>query len=307
MIPDHSFETATGSIDYPFTNDYMFRAILQKDKQVLKALVSALLHLEKDSVKEVTITNPIELGAAISDKDFILDIRIDLDGEKLIDLEMQVTNQYNWPERSISYAARSFDHLNSGQDYSEVLTVHSIGFLNYTLFPEAPEFFATYELRNRKTGKLYSSKFSIHVLDLTKIDLATKEDKKFGIDRWARLFMAKTWEELRMVAKNNPDLLQASNELYTINKDDLIRQQARARADAEFWERNRNARIKKLEEALIEKDNSIAEKNSMIAEKDNSIAEKDSMIAEKDNALAEKDSEIHKLKEELAKLKQNSR
>ena len=298
MIPDHSFETATGSIDYPFTNDYMFRAILQKDKQVLKALVSALLHLEKDSVKEVTITNPIELGAAISDKDFILDIRIDLDGEKLIDLEMQVTNQYNWPERSISYAARSFDHLNSGQDYSEVLTVHSIGFLNYTLFPEAPEFFATYELRNRKTGKLYSSKFSIHVLDLTKIDLATKEDKKFGIDRWARLFMAKTWEELRMVAKNNPDLLQASNELYTINKDDLIRQQARARADAEFWERNRNARIKKLEEALTEKDNSIAEKNAMIAEKDNSIAEKDSMIAEKD-------SEIHKLKEELAKLKQN--
>ena len=307
MIPDHSFETATGSIDYPFTNDYMFRAILQKDKQVLKALVSALLHLEKDSVKEVTITNPIELGAAISDKDFILDIRIDLDGEKLIDLEMQVTNQYNWPERSISYAARSFDHLNSGQDYSEVLTVHSIGFLNYTLFPEAPEFFATYELRNRKSGKLYSSKFSIHVLDLTKIDLATKEDKKYGIDRWARLFMAKTWEELRMVAKNNPDLLQASNELYTINKDDLIRQQARARADAEFWERNRNARIKKLEEALIEKDNSIAEKNSMIAEKDNFIAEKDSMIAEKDNALAEKDSEIHKLKEELAKLKQNSR
>ena len=279
MIPDHSFETATGSIDYPFTNDYMFRAILQKDKQVLKALVSALLHLEKDSVKEVTITNPIELGAAISDKDFILDIRIDLDGEKLIDLEMQVTNQYNWPERSISYAARSFDHLNSGQDYSEVLTVHSIGFLNYTLFPEAPEFFATYELRNRKSGKLYSSKFSIHVLDLTKIDLASEEDKKFGIDRWARLFMAKTWEELRMVAKNNPDLLQASNELYTINKDDLIRQQARARADAEFWERNRNARIKKLEEALIEKDNSIAEK----------------------------DSEIHKLKEELAKLKQNSR
>ena len=284
MFPDHSFETATGSIDYPFTNDYMFRAILQKDKQVLKALVSALLHLEKDSVKEVTITNPIELGAAISDKDFILDIRIDLDGEKLIDLEMQVTNQYNWPERSISYAARSFDHLNSGQDYSEVLTVHSIGFLNYTLFPEAPEFFATYELRNRKSGKLYSSKFSIHVLDLTKIDLASEEDKKYGIDRWARLFKAKTWEELRMVAKNNPDLLQASNELYTINKDDLIRQQARARADAEFWERNRNARIKKLEEALTEKDNSIAEKNAMIAEKD---------------------SEIHKLKEELAKLKQN--
>ena len=56
-----SFETATGSIDYPFTNDYMFRAILQKDKQVLKALIAALLHLKKECIHDVVITNPIEL------------------------------------------------------------------------------------------------------------------------------------------------------------------------------------------------------------------------------------------------------
>ena len=53
-----SFETATGSIDYPFTNDYMFRAILQKDKQVLKALIAALLHLKKESIHDVAITKP---------------------------------------------------------------------------------------------------------------------------------------------------------------------------------------------------------------------------------------------------------
>ena len=121
-----SFETATGSIDYPFTNDYMFRAILQKDKQVLKALIAALLHLKKESIHDVVITNPIELGAAISDKDFILDIRVNLNNEQLIDLEMQMSNEYNWPERSISYAARSFDQLNSGEEYKEVLPVHSI-------------------------------------------------------------------------------------------------------------------------------------------------------------------------------------
>ena len=154
-----SFETATGSIDYPFTNDYMFRAILQKDKQVLKALIAALLYLKKESIHDVAITNPIELGAAIPDKDFILDIRVNLNNEQLIDLEMQMSNEYNWPERSISYAARSFDQLNSGEEYKEVLPVHSIGFLNFTLFEDQPEFFATYELRNKKTGHLYSSKF----------------------------------------------------------------------------------------------------------------------------------------------------
>lgn len=278
-----SFETATGSIDYPFTNDYMFRAILQKDKQVLKALIAALLHLKKESIHDVAITNPIELGAAISDKDFILDIRVNLNNEQLIDLEMQMSNEYNWSERSISYAARSFDQLNSGEEYKEVLPVHSIGFLNFTLFEDQPEFFATYELRNKKTGHLYSSKFSIHVLDLTRIDLATAEDQNYEIDRWAKLFKAKTWEELRMIAKNNPDLLQASNDLYTVNADEIIRQQARAHADAEFWERNKNAKIKQLEDTIIEQDNTIAENQKL---------------------LAEKDAELLRLQKELAKLKQ---
>ena len=278
-----SFETATGSIDYPFTNDYMFRAILQKDKQVLKALIAALLYLKKESIHDVAITNPIELGAAISDKDFIWDIRVNLNNAQLIDLEMQMSNEYNWPERSISYAARSFDQLNSGEEYKEVLPVHSIGFLNFTLFEDQPEFFATYELRNKKTGHLYSSKFSIHVLDLTRIDLATAEDQNYEIDRWAKLFKAKTWEELRMIAKNNPDLLQASNDLYTVNADEIIRQQARARADAEFWERNKNAKIKQLEDTIIEQDNTIAENQKL---------------------LAEKNAELLRLQKELAKLKQ---
>ena len=78
----------------------------------------------------------------------------------------------------------------------------------------------------KKTGHLYSSKFSIHVLDLTRIDLATAEDQNYEIDRWAKLFKAKTWEELRMIAKNNPDLLQASNDLYTVNADEIIRQRS---------------------------------------------------------------------------------
>ena len=86
-----------------------------------------------------------------------------------------------------------------------------------------------------------------------------------------------------MIAKNNPDLLQASNDLYTVNADEIIRQQARARADAEFWERNRNAKIKRLEDT---------------------IAENQNIIAEKDNVIAQKDTELRQLKEELAKLKQ---
>ena len=217
---NQTYETATGRIEYPLTNDFVFRAILQRNKSVLIALICALLHLPEEGV-DAEITNPIELGAAFSNKDFILDIRVELSNGHLIDLEMQIANEHNWPERSISYAARSFDNLNAGDDYVNVMPVHSIGFLDFTLFPEAPEFYPTYQLQNVKTGQLYSSKFSIHVLELNKIELATEEDKEYGIDRWARLFKAITWEELRMISKDNSTLQQASNELYTINADEI--------------------------------------------------------------------------------------
>ena len=64
------------------------------------------------------------------------------------------------------------------------------------------------------------------MIDLTRIDLATEEDKYYEIDRWAKLFKAATWEELKMIAKNDPDLMQASDELYKVNKNDILRQQS---------------------------------------------------------------------------------
>ena len=41
---------ATGTIAYGFTNDYMFRAILQKNSGVLKALICSMLHISPDQV-----------------------------------------------------------------------------------------------------------------------------------------------------------------------------------------------------------------------------------------------------------------
>ena len=276
---NQTYETATGRIEYPLTNDFVFRAILQRNKSVLIALICALLHLPEEGV-DAEITNPIELGAAFSNKDFILDIRVELSNGHLIDLEMQIANEHNWPERSISYAARSFDNLNAGDDYVNVMPVHSIGFLDFTLFPEAPEFYATYQLQNVKTGQLYSSKFSIHVLELNKIELATEEDKEYGIDRWARLFKAITWEELRMISKDNSTLQQASNELYTINADEILRQQARARADAEFWERHTQAKMKKQAETIQQQGETIQQQGETIAEQNELIKKLQAQIVE---------------------------
>ena len=221
---------------------------------------------------------------------------------RLIDLEMQIANEHNWPERSISYAARSFDNLNSGEEYINVMPVHSIGFLDFTLFTETPEFYATYQLQNVMTGQLYSSKFSIHVVDLRRIELATEEDKAYGIDRWAMLFKATTWEELRMISKDNPVLQQTSSELYTINADEILRFgrkqecQHLNRADAEFWERHTQAQMQKQaeiiqqqEEALRQKDEAMQEQRRIIQKREDTIAAQAELIRKLEAQVTEKD------------------
>ncbi|MBO5070985.1 MAG: Rpn family recombination-promoting nuclease/putative transposase, partial [Roseburia sp.] len=224
-----SFMEAKGVIEYNMTNNYMFRYILQKNEKVLTGLICSLLHLKPQQIKSIEITNPIDLAGDVTGKEFILDINILLNDDTLINLEMQVANEHNWPERSLMYLCRSFDQLYRGQRYEDALPVYHIGFLDFTLFPEYPEFYATYQLLNVKNHHLYSRKFTLSVVDLTQTKLATEEDKVYEVDYWARIFKARTWEELKMLAQNNEYLQEAADSIYKANSEEIVRQQCRAR------------------------------------------------------------------------------
>ena len=101
------------------------------------------------------------------------------------------------------------------------------------------------------------------MVDLTHIELATDEDKAYGIDRWARLFKSTTGEEIKMIAENNPILTEASETLYTYNADEVARQRSQARAEYLAHERAVNNRLAKLSEenAVL-----VSEKQAMATE-----------------------------------------
>ena len=139
------YEQATGKIDYTLTNNYMFHIILQENEPVLRCLISSLLHLPLEEISSVVIKNPIIPGTAIDMKEFILDLYITLNNNIELNLEMQVNNLFNWPNRSLSYLCRTFDNLCRGQDYHLTKPAIHIGIVDFTLFPNAPEFYATYK------------------------------------------------------------------------------------------------------------------------------------------------------------------
>ena len=284
FISGTDFQNATGTIPYNMTNDYMFRAVLQKNNKVLKGLICSLLHLKEHEVVSVTITNPIILGDALEDKEFRLDINVLLNNNTYINLEMQIANKLNWQNRSISYLCRTYDQLHRGQDYSDAKAVIHIGFLDYTLFPDSPEFYATYKLMNVNNYRIYSDNLVLRVVDLTQINLATSEDKAYLIDYWAALFKAKTWEEIKMLAEKNEYLNEASETMFQLSADELIKKRCRDRE--EYYQDLRNY-------------------ERVIAQMKDTIADKDTTIADKDSKLEALTSEIEKLRAEIDALQKH--
>ena len=281
-------KSAKGPVKIPLTNDYLFRALLQKNNYVLKGLICSLLRLSPDNVSSVEITNPIELGTSIDDKTFFLDIKVILNNQVIINLEMQVINEHNWPERSLTYLCRSFDNLNTGEAYQNVKSAIQIGFLDFTLFPEYPEFFATYKFLNVKNYSLYSDKIQLSVLDLTCIHLATEEDKLYQIDYWASLFKATTWEEIKMLATKNKYIQEASETIYKLSLKEKIRLQCEARED--YYRRKKSSQL--FHEQQIAE---IKRQSSQIKRQSSQIEQQNSKIEQQAAIIQQKESEYNDL------------
>ena len=180
---------------------------------------------------------------------------------------MQVVRETFWCDRSLSYICRSFDSLNRGAAYGEAKPVRQVAFCDFTLFRDNPEFCATFMMLNEKKPEIvYSEKFVITNIDLTRIDLATEEDKKNKIDQWAEFFKAKTWEDMKMLAEKNESIGRAVSGVWQLTEEEKIRQRCRAR---EEWIINDNYKTKKLkeqEEELRQKEAALKQKDAVLSD-----------------------------------------
>lgn len=291
------FRSAKGPVRYRMTNDYLFRAVFQSNPKALTGLLCSLLHLAPEQVTSVTVTNPIELGKSLEDKTFILDIAVLLNDRSAIHLEMQVVNLRNWPERSLSYLCRSFDQLAKGSKYLNLKPITQICFLDFTLFPEYPEFYATYRLLNIKNYNLYSDKLTLSVVDLKQIHAATEEDKRNHLDEWAALFKATEWEEIQMLTQQSEYLQEAAQSMYQLSAEEKIRQQCEAREENERIEYY----MEKLREQLEEERRAVeAEKEEIKKEKEEIKKDKEEIEKESEE-IKKEGEEIKKRREEIEK------
>ena len=267
----------TGKLPFRMTSDILFKILMQSSTKVLKGIVCSYLDLSPEIIKSIEISNPISLKEDISGKEMILDVKAILNDKTIINLEMQVVNYQDWPERSLSYLCRCFDNLGPGHGYLHVKGAVHIGFLDYTLFPDSPEFYATYRMINERTGQLYSSKFRISVVDLTKRNLATKEDIAHHRDLRAAFFKATEWGEVMALAKKDENISEAVVTLKKLSDDEIFKMRYQAREDM----------LRQELDMQYYYTNQLNAKDAELAGKDTELARQASELADKDAILAE--------------------
>lgn len=211
-----SYLDATGPIAVTLRNDMMFHRVMQSSNNALKGLVCALKGLEPSTVKEVILMNPIDYSE-YAHKEIILDVKVMLNSNEVLDIELQLYYSRDWVQRSLLYLCRSFDSISVGENYEKLMPTTVIAIMDNPLFPEFPEFYSHYQILNTKNHRPYTTMLNINVLYLNRTELATEEDISNGLLYWAELFQATTWEELKKICESKSEFKEVAGIMYKSN------------------------------------------------------------------------------------------
>lgn len=275
-----------GPVKYGFTNDYMFRAVLQRSSIVLAEIVRILLYIPEGNQVECEILNPIVLSEQLGDKNCVLDILVLVNGTEKVNLEMQVEIAGNWVKRSMYYAFRMYTDLKAGEDYGDCRSSIHVGFVKGSPFPEDTGFHRSYVLADLKSGHIYSGDFRMDMVNLRCLENAEQEDRDSGLYDWVRLFAATDWKELKAMAQEQAVMKEAIVTLAELNTEDNIRWQCEARRLYEMDQQVRAKEMKKSQQELkmtqqaLEESQQALKKNEQALEESQQALEESQQIAE---------------------------
>ena len=214
--------TSDEKITVKLTNNYAFQKIF-KNTKIVKGFLMALLDLKEYEIKKIEITDPFTLGKNNEEKEGILDIKLILNQNRKINIEMQNTYQDDWTERSLFYNCRMFtDGFQKGHPYGELPPCIHVGILSFNQMI-SPNYYHKISLMDEKTKEIYSRKFQFHMLELKKLENVKEKQKRKPLYQWAKLIAAQTWEELEQESKGNKYMERALEEMIKISQDEKER------------------------------------------------------------------------------------
>ena len=128
------------------------------------------------------------------------------------------------------------------------------------------------------------------MVDLSRIDLATEEDKVYHIDGWAKLLKATTWEEVKMLAAKDENMREAAKSIFVYNTEEQIRKMCRDRE--EYYQDMRN-----YERAISDREQTISSYKKVLSDQEQTISSYKKDLSENDAQIQQLLAENERLRE----------
>ena len=211
--------------------DFAFKEIMMNEKARI-GFLSAILKLKPENIKKSQILNTNLRKIHKDEKQGILYVRILMNTNIEIDIEIQLASLSVWADRSLFYLSKMFiEQISAGQDYSVFKKCVNISILDFILFQEDQEFYSCFHIWEDTRHILYTDKMEFHVLELPKLPEKLKEDND-NILLWAKFINAERKEDFDMLAEKDPYIGSAYQQLQIISQDKQKRLEYEAREKA---------------------------------------------------------------------------
>ena len=211
--------------------DFAFKEIMMNEKARI-GFLSAILKLNPANIKHTQVLNTNLRKLHEEEKQGILDVRILLNNDTEIDIEIQLATLSVWADRSLFYISKMYtEQISAGQDYSVFKKCVNISILDFILFPEGQDFYSCFHIWEDTYHTLYTDKMEFHVLELPKLPKELKEESN-NILLWAKFINAERKEDFAMLAEKDPYIGSAYQQLQLISQDKEKRLEYEAREKA---------------------------------------------------------------------------
>ena len=214
-------------------NDVVFQRLFNKDNQkITKAFAEAMLD---EKIHHMTINEDKELLSDTLDKKTgILDLQIDVNNTEKVDVEVQLVERSNLPERLLFYFSKLYlKGIGKGEDYRIAKRVVLIAIIDYNLKIEIEDkkmetIWQIVEKNHPKT--ILTNKFEIHILELEKVKEEYKKNKENKKAQWLLFLDDPETKEVKEIMEKNEDVKEAVIEVRKLSQDEKLQREAELRA-----------------------------------------------------------------------------
>ena len=209
--------------------DFVFKNIFgsEKNSKILISFLNATLK-PKDLITSVEIKNTDLNKGYIEDKFSRLDVKATTSNEEIINIEIQLKNEYNMIKRSLYYWSKLYsEQLNEGEDYSILKRTICINILNFK-YLKTRKFHSAYRLKEIYSNEELTDVAEIHFIEIPKLEDGS--DEKDMLVPWIEFLKDPESEKVRNLEMSIEEIRQAKDELIKMSNDDTKRELYEMRA-----------------------------------------------------------------------------